>query len=99
VSVPEPASETDSWQKGVRESSSLLGLGIQLAGSMLIYVLAGYFLDRWLDTDPWLLLTGSVVGMIAFLFQIVRVTRRLSTPPTEETVPSDEGTDDLKNQS
>ncbi len=64
-----------------------MGLGFQLAGTMLFYVLAGYLLDRWLETEPWLLIAGAVVGMIAFLFQIIRLTRRLSGPGQSESKP------------
>jgi F0F1-type ATP synthase assembly protein I len=73
-----------SWQASIRESSPYMGLGFQLAGAMLIYIFGGYLLDLWLDTSPWFLLAGSVVGMIAFFFQIYRLTIRLSKPKSEK---------------
>lgn len=42
-----------------------LGLGIEIMISMVLFVLLGYFADRWLDTSPWLLIVGSVLGMVA----------------------------------
>ena len=56
----------------------MMGLGLQLAGSVLLYVVIGYFADRWLGTQPWLLIAGAVVGMISFFVQLVRVVRRLN---------------------
>lgn len=75
-----PTNEDRNWQSDLGRSSSFLGLGFQLAGSMLFYVLVGYLLDRWLDTEPWLLLVGAAVGMIAFFFLLFRLTKRLSEP-------------------
>ncbi|MFT4603469.1 MAG: F0F1-type ATP synthase assembly protein I [Rhodothermales bacterium] len=66
------------WQKSMLESSPYVGLGFQLAGAVLIYVGIGFFVDRWLDTSPWGLVTGAVVGMIAFFLQLVRVVRRMN---------------------
>ena len=60
------------------ESSPYLGLGFQLAGAVLIYVGIGYLVDRWLDTAPWGLVGGAVVGMIAFFIQLGRVVRKMN---------------------
>lgn len=73
-----------SWQSGLRDASPYLTLGIQLAATMLVYVVAGYFLDRWLETEPIFILIGSVVGMIAFFIQVVRLSKRLSKADKEK---------------
>ena len=52
---------------------------------MLVYVLIGYLLDRWLDTEPWFILVGSVVGMVAFFVQLVRLSKRLSAHDKKKT--------------
>ena len=44
----------DGWMHGGSFLSSVL------AGTLL-----GYFLDRWLGTDPWLVVIGIVVGSYA----------------------------------
>ena len=41
----------DGWLKGGALLNSVL------AGTLL-----GYLLDRWLGTDPWLVVTGIVLG-------------------------------------
>ena len=72
--------EQDSkpWQSSLHEASRYMTIGIQLAGTMLVYVIGGYLLDRWLETEPWLLILGAVIGMIAFFVQIVKLSRDLS---------------------
>lgn len=66
------------WQAGLRAAGPYMGLGLQLAGSVLFYVVAGYLADRWLGTEPWLLVAGAVIGMISFFVQLARVVRRLN---------------------
>ncbi|MBO6574097.1 MAG: AtpZ/AtpI family protein [Rhodothermales bacterium] len=73
-----PDQKGPAWQAGLRDSSPYLGLGLQLAGAVLVYVAIGYLLDRWLDTSPWFLVAGAVVGMIAFFLQLVRVVRQMN---------------------
>ena len=51
---------------------------------MLVYIFIGYFLDRWLDTTPWLMIVGSVVGMIAFYVQLYKLVQRLNPPRKQE---------------
>jgi F0F1-type ATP synthase assembly protein I len=47
-----------------------LGLGVQIALTLLVCVLVGLNLDRWLNTTPWLLIIGVFVG-IANVFKIL----------------------------
>ncbi len=76
--MSEPDSpEKAHWQADLQASSSFLTIGVQLAGSMLVYIFIGYLLDRWLDTTPWLLIVGAVVGMVAFFFQLFKLVKRL----------------------
>jgi F0F1-type ATP synthase assembly protein I len=46
-----------------RKAGPYLDASWQLAGSVALWVLIGYFLDKWLRTAPWLLVAGAVVGM------------------------------------
>ncbi len=56
---------------------------------MLFYVGVGYFMDKWLDTTPWLLVTGSVVGMAAFFIQLVRIAKEVEGNEDDQDVGSD----------
>lgn len=48
------------------------GLGFQIAGSILLGVLLGYYLDKWLNTKPYLLLTCSVTFLFAGMYLAFR---------------------------
>ena len=50
-------------------------LGMQLALTVVVFSGAGYFADVWLNTSPWLLLVGIVLGMVAMFTQLIRVAR------------------------
>lgn len=69
---------TAPWQNGLRDAAPYLTFGIQLAATMVVYVMGGYFVDRWLETEPVFLIIGSVLGMVAFFVQVVRLSKRLS---------------------
>jgi len=47
-------------------------------------VLAGYLADGWLHTKPWLLLTGSVLGMASGLTGFIRAVLELQRHPPRE---------------
>lgn len=55
-----------------RETGLYLALGATLAGSVLGGVALGYGLDRWLGTSPWLLLIGSLLGIVSGLTQLYK---------------------------
>ncbi len=77
------------WQSGLREASPYLTIGIQLAGTMIFYVGLGYVLDRWLETEPAFLITGGIVGMIAFFIQLLRISKELSSSQNQGPKPPD----------
>ena len=65
-------SSGQSSPRGSRETGLYLALGAQLAGSVLGGVALGYLLDRWLSTSPWLLLIGSILGIVSGLIQLYK---------------------------
>lgn len=48
-------------------------LGIELVVSVLIGAGAGYLLDRWLGTKPWLMIIGLIFGAVAGFRDAYRV--------------------------
>lgn len=54
-----------------------LGLGAEIAASLLIPIMAGYYLDEYFGTSPVILLIGVLGAMIGFGFMIVRITKKL----------------------
>ena len=72
-----------------------MGLGIQMVLTMVLFVAGGYYLDRWLDTAPWLLLAGALLGMVAVFAFLLRLADRLSNtsnprPKNDQEDPSDD---------
>lgn len=63
-----------------RELFKSLGLlstiGISMVASTLIGLAVGYYLDRWLETSPWLTLLFLLFGIIAGFRNIFILTRR-----------------------
>lgn len=59
------------------EAAPYLFLGIQIAAAMLVFIVGGFLLDRWLGTGPWLLLLGAVLGMVAVVATVVRTVQQL----------------------
>lgn len=75
---PSGGKSNTGWQSSLHDAGPYLTIGIQLAATMIVYVIGGYLVDRWLDTTPIFLIVGSIVGMVAFFVQIVRLTRDLN---------------------
>jgi F0F1-type ATP synthase assembly protein I len=50
-------------------------MGFALVALVVLFTAAGYGLDRWLGTKPWLMVTGVFVGFglgLAYLAVILR---------------------------
>jgi len=41
-------------------------------------IIIGYLLDRWLNTGPWMVVTGIVLGLTSAVIGLVRVLNRLN---------------------
>ena len=50
----------------------MVGIGFELAASLLVGVFGGQWIDRKLGTSPWVLLLGTLLGASAGLFSIYR---------------------------
>ena len=57
--------ETSQWHK-------LSGAGVEFAVAIGLGAAAGYGLDKWLGTTPWLLIVGVFVGFAVGMFLLVR---------------------------
>ena len=62
-------------QANVSRAGPAAGAGYTLIGSIILLGGAGYMLDGWLDTAPWLLLTGLGLGIVVGFYELVRMTR------------------------
>ena len=41
-------------------------------------IIVGYLLDRWLNTGPWMVITGIVLGLTSAVIGLVRILNRLN---------------------
>ena len=60
----------------LRRLSELASLGLVLPSSIAVGLFFGYFLDRWLGTDPWLLLTFTVLGIVSGLLSLFQALKK-----------------------
>jgi ATP synthase protein I len=70
------ASDPDD-EETKRKSGIAYGAGLILFSSVISFCGAGWLLDRWLGTKPWLLVTGIVLGAVAGFYQFIRLTSKL----------------------
>jgi ATP synthase protein I len=69
--------ETTGMGRGMR-------LGTEFIAAILVGAVAGYLLDRWLNTAPWLMLIMLLIGFAAGVLNVVRAAgemNRASPPP------------------
>ncbi len=54
----------------------LVGVGVELALTVGLMTLGGWWLDEKLGTKPWLLLTGAFVGAVGSMYKLWNQGRR-----------------------
>jgi ATP synthase protein I len=73
-------------------------IGVDLVAALVVGVVIGLFLDRWLGTGPWFLLLFFVLGAAAGMLNVYRAMagygyaagyRKPEPPPEHETDESD----------
>jgi len=47
-----------------------------LVGAILLCGGIGYVLDRWMDSSPWFLLIGLLVGIVLGFYDLISTVRR-----------------------
>ena len=53
-------------------------IGIQVGLTVATGVVAGVYLDRWLETVPWLTILGLLVGVISGFARLFQVGKELN---------------------
>jgi len=48
------------------------GLGVEIALPVVLFIYAGHRLDSWLETEPWLLLGGALLGIAVSFYNLFR---------------------------
>jgi ATP synthase protein I len=74
--------ETPKKSDGIGKAFGQVGsIGVMLAACILIGAGIGIWLDRWLHTQPWLMLLFLLLGTVAGFYNVVKSLPR--TPPQD----------------
>jgi F0F1-type ATP synthase assembly protein I len=66
------ARSVKSLQENLRRSAPAATASRTMIGAILLLGGVGYALDVWMDTTPWFLLGGLVLGMIIGLYGVAK---------------------------
>ena len=61
-----------------RKSGLAYAAAFSLFAAVVAGLILGWLMDRWLGTQPWLLVTGLVLGAAAGLYEFIRASSKLS---------------------
>jgi F0F1-type ATP synthase assembly protein I len=64
--------ETGNNAKSYSEFADYLGLGLQLAGAVVLFFFIGKWCDEKFGTIPWLMITGLLVGSVGGFISFFR---------------------------
>jgi len=59
-----------------RQIASYSTLGLEMGLSVAVGSIIGYYLDKWLHTEPWLLIVFLIFGVIAGFRSLYRALKR-----------------------
>jgi ATP synthase protein I len=65
---------------GSEQSKLALTLSVVtlFSSNILGGILVGYLLDRWLNTGPWMVIIGIVLGLTIAIIGLIRIMNRLN---------------------
>ncbi|MBK9975945.1 MAG: AtpZ/AtpI family protein [Planctomycetes bacterium] len=64
-------------QGGMQAYVRYTGIGMQFLLTMLLPLGLGYWLDGWLNTTPWLMVSGAALGGVMGMVFVVRTVFRM----------------------
>jgi F0F1-type ATP synthase assembly protein I len=73
VTSERPESPIDTKELGTMGIAS--GLGCSIVVSLVVFIVGGIFLDRFLGTAPIFLLAGVAIGLVAAGYQLYELTQ------------------------
>ena len=68
--------EGSNKERKYEDIGNYLGLGLQLAVTVVVMVFLGIWLDRKLDTNPWMTVVCSFLGIFAALYSFIKTVIR-----------------------
>lgn len=65
--------QASELQASFQRAGSVAGASYALIGAIIMLGGIGYFADRWLGTEPWLLIGGLLLGIVVGFYELARV--------------------------
>lgn len=69
----QPSADSAASEETKRKGNMAIGAIYALMGSIVAFIVAGYFLDRILETSPWFIVGGIILGTIIGFYQFIRI--------------------------
>ena len=60
-------------QESIRKSGPVSSASYALIGGIILLGFIGNRVDRWLDTSPWFLMAGLLLGIIVGFYNLAKV--------------------------
>jgi len=70
-------SDESSLNKSFKDAGPYLGLGLQLAATIVIMILAGSWLDKKFNYSPWFTVVFGLFGGFAGTYNLIRTVIQL----------------------
>jgi ATP synthase protein I len=70
--------------KLLKQFASYSTLGLEMGLSVALGVGIGYYLDKWLNTEPWFLIIFIIFGVAAGFRSLYRAVKRLQKEDMED---------------
>ena len=77
----------DPTQAQYLTASKMSGMGLELVGAIGTMAVIGWLLDKWLGTEPWLVMAGLLTGLVAGMYRFFKTA--LSVTKSSRDEPSD----------
>lgn len=69
----QPAADSAASEETARKGNLAIGAIYALIGSIVGFIIIGYLLDRVLNTSPWIIVSGIILGTIVGFYQFIRI--------------------------
>ena len=70
--------------KLIKQVASYSTLGLEMGLSVAVGAVIGYYIDKWLNTEPWFLLIFFLFGVVAGFRSLYRALKRLQKEDSED---------------
>lgn len=69
----QPAADVKAADETKRKGNMAIGAIYALMGSIVAFIIAGYFLDLFLETSPWFIVGGIILGTTLGFYQFIHI--------------------------